>query len=481
MCERVCHKRPSIYKVPEHLRKLNENAYTPWHVSVGPYHHKSHKYKVMEEQKLVYMKALILRRRSRASNNNAGEVKEEEIDEYFKEVEKLESKARANYAETIELNKDDFVKMLLIDGCFVVEFLCRKIRKLAKFEDEAMIKFDEMYKFINNTYKEMNPKYDFILKSTRTAFEVRRDLTLLENQLPYFVLETLFNFTFSCKANKPNFKAIVYCTLRTSIPNISHILNEDDIAQRIELEPETTAHFVSFLKSCCGPAKEAEEGTFTPEEQSVRNRSVIISIDHQHEKIKEFPCLCNMKTHELRVPSASRLAKSGIVFETMEGETPLLQINFDSKKGVLKMPVLILWHHTETFFRNIMAYELYNHTANYSQNISVSDYMCFMDDLINSKEDVAVLVKSGIIQNWLESDEVATDLFNSITKHILADYSSYSSTCKQMNEFRKKYNIRQLKAALQQDYFNQPWAIVYFITGVIIQTAASIIQAVTSI
>uniref|UniRef100_A0A803MI05 Uncharacterized protein n=1 Tax=Chenopodium quinoa TaxID=63459 RepID=A0A803MI05_CHEQI len=107
--------------------------------------------------------------------------------------------------------------------------------------------------------------------------------------------------------------------------------------------------------------------------------------------------------------------------------------------------------------------------------------MCFMDDLINSKEDVAVLVKSGIIQNWLESDEVVTDLFNSITKHILADYSSYSDTCKQMNEFRNKFNVRQLKAVLKQDYFNQPWAVVYFITGVIIQTTSSIIEAVTSV
>lgn len=46
-----------------------------------------------------------------------------------------------------------------------------------------------------------------------------------------------------------------------------------------------------------------------------------------------------------------------------------------------------------------------------------------------------------------------------------------------MNEYRNKYNIEQLKAVLKQDYFNQPWEIVYFITGVIIQTPASIIQA----
>ncbi|KAL2899828.1 hypothetical protein RDABS01_024910 [Bienertia sinuspersici] len=480
--------RPSIYKVPEHLRTLHENAYTPWHISIGPYHHKSHKYRVMEEQKLVYMKCFIVRRRHgrKAKNTNSEEVAIEEINEYVKKLEKLELKARSCYAEKVELNKDEFIKMLLIDGCFVVEFLCRKLKKLGMFEDEAMPYFKEMYEFIRKTYKGLNLSQDFILKSSRTAFEVRRDLTLLENQLPYFVLETLFNFTFesTSKPKVPNFRTIAYCGLRTSIPNITHILTEADIIERIEIEPEATAHFVSLLKSYCGPVLVKGEGIgspFTIHRNRDDDHEIVSMIELKKGEMSEFPCLCNMKTHEIRVPCASKLAKSGVLFEKMGGETPLLQMSFDNKNGVLKMPVLILWHHTESFFRNIMAYELYNHTANYSQNVSVSDYMCFMDDLINSKEDVAVLVKNGILQNWLESDDVVADLFNSITKHILADYSSYSDICKQMNEFRKKYNIRQLKAVLRQDYFNQPWAIVYFITAVVIQTAASIIEAVSNI
>uniref|UniRef100_A0A803MI06 Uncharacterized protein n=1 Tax=Chenopodium quinoa TaxID=63459 RepID=A0A803MI06_CHEQI len=325
MCINVCQKRPSIYRVPEHLRKLNENAYTPWHVAVGPYHHRSHKYTIMEEHKMVYTKALICRRR--AANNNA-QVNKEEIDEYVKEVERLETKSRLNYAEKIEFSKEEFVKMLLIDGCFIVEFLCRKIKILAKFEDEAMKNYDQMYKFINMTYNEVNLKNDFILKSTRTAFEVRRDLTLLENQLPYFVLEKLFDFTFSSKPNRPNFKAIVYCAFRTSIPNISHILNEEDIAQRIQLEPETTAHFVSFLKSCCGPSvghdeaeAEAEAGDYFTADANIMVDEQRISINNAQDENKkiEFPCLCNMKTHEIRVPSASVLAKSGVLFTKMDG------------------------------------------------------------------------------------------------------------------------------------------------------------------
>lgn len=187
-------------------------------------------------------------------------------------------------------------------------------------------------------------------------------------------------------------------------------------------------------------------------------------------------CLCTINgkaMYEFRVPNAARLGKAGIHFR--KSESPLLEINFNPNNGVLEMPVLIMWHHTETFFRNVMAYELYNHSTD-GHKRTISDYMCFMDDLINTEEDVKQLVRHGVIQNWLESDNAVADLFNSVTKHILANYSSYSDTCKKLNTFRNN-TVRKGIAALRQDYFNQPWAIVYFISGVVLQTAAAIIQA----
>uniref|UniRef100_A0A803MI04 Uncharacterized protein n=1 Tax=Chenopodium quinoa TaxID=63459 RepID=A0A803MI04_CHEQI len=540
-CTKLFVKQPCIFRVPEHLRRLNENAYTPFHVSIGPFHHRDDKYSVMEEHKLVYARDLIRRRFWGSKTSNVSDQKgkvttlEEEIKVYVEEVEKLEVEARKSYAESIKLSKEEFVDMLLIDGCFIVEFLCRKIRKLSylEIEMESTSKelgettracestkvggtFNGMYKFIEEVYEDWEPANDFIFQSTRTSFEVRRDLTLLENQLPYFVLEHIFEFTFSkaieeflknqvfSSEDVPKFHDIVYCALRTSIPNTTHVLTREDVDLRTK-NPEMTAHFVSFLRMCClppqiisGKVKKAEQsGVFTSDERHNTKTAKKITADQvqdeestssgakQEQRInikhmREFPCLCNMETpHDIRVPSVTRLAKAGVLFEKSCSETPLLEIKFDSKRGVLKMPPLTMWHHTETFFRNVMAHELYNHTAN-SGSRSVSDYMCFMDDLINSKEDVALLVKSKIIQNWLESDAVVADLFNSITKHILADYSSYSDTCMQLNKFRGKYNIRWLKAILQQEYFSQPWAIVYFITLVVIQTAAATIQAVTT-
>uniref|UniRef100_A0A3N7EQP5 Uncharacterized protein n=1 Tax=Populus trichocarpa TaxID=3694 RepID=A0A3N7EQP5_POPTR len=63
-----------IYKVPERLRELNEKAYTPRVVSVGPIHHGKDMLKAMEDHKRMYLQEFIARtkRLSRHSMNVAG-------------------------------------------------------------------------------------------------------------------------------------------------------------------------------------------------------------------------------------------------------------------------------------------------------------------------------------------------------------------------------------------------------------------------
>lgn len=448
--------QPSIYRVPEHLRELSNNAYIPWRVSIGPYHYNNPKFWVMEEHKLEYMKAFI----NRASSHT--------LEDYIKVVEELEPMARFCYADrTIGLiQSKQFVEMLLIDGCFIVEFLLRKIQKLAHVDMEPTREsYGQMYEFVGSI-SPFRPAHDIIFRSTRTSFEVRRDLILLENQLPYDVLERLYDLTFDrldeahgqAHREKPPFYEVVYCALRTSMPSITTILESNQLRERINVS--NVANLVSFLKICCRPFP----AIYPPD--------VALPVPI------EPACLCSLDGRdikEFRVPSVTQLAKAGVHFRA--SQSPWLSIDFAN--GVLELPALSIWHHTDTFFRNVMVYELYTE-ANHTRSTTISDYMCLMDDLINSKEDVALLTKEGIIHNWLESDDALSDLFNSITKHILADHASYARICRDLNDFLKK-PMPKYKAILRQNYFNEPWAIIYFITGVLIQTAATIIQAVTDI
>ena len=53
--------RCRIHKVPRHIRKWKEEAYTPQVVSIGPFHHKNKKLKSMEEYKERYFRSFVKR------------------------------------------------------------------------------------------------------------------------------------------------------------------------------------------------------------------------------------------------------------------------------------------------------------------------------------------------------------------------------------------------------------------------------------
>ena len=48
-----------IKKVPVHLRKLNEQAFTPKIISIGPFHHSDVKLQTMEKHKIRYLQNFI--------------------------------------------------------------------------------------------------------------------------------------------------------------------------------------------------------------------------------------------------------------------------------------------------------------------------------------------------------------------------------------------------------------------------------------
>ncbi|KAH9681096.1 hypothetical protein WN943_029487 [Citrus x changshan-huyou] len=98
----------NIFKVPDVLRKLNEKAYEPEILAIGPYHHGEDQLLAFEEHKTCYLKKLLERTSIPLSD-------------YVMAMRALEDRARMCYGGSISLNRDEFVKMMLLDGCFIVE------------------------------------------------------------------------------------------------------------------------------------------------------------------------------------------------------------------------------------------------------------------------------------------------------------------------------------------------------------------------
>ncbi|GMP62672.1 hypothetical protein CsSME_00024679 [Camellia sinensis var. sinensis] len=110
--EALADEAACIFRVHEGLRNANEKAYTTILISIGPYHQDQPKLLAMEKCKEHYLELLLQR------NNDLRK------EDYLDSMKKLEERARKCYADPVDhLDNDEFVKMMLYDACFVIEFL----------------------------------------------------------------------------------------------------------------------------------------------------------------------------------------------------------------------------------------------------------------------------------------------------------------------------------------------------------------------
>ncbi|KAK1567292.1 hypothetical protein Q3G72_010447 [Acer saccharum] len=148
--------KPKIQRVPRMFRgvEANQNCYDPLVVSIGPFHH-SKELEIMEEHKCTM-------------THQYAEYAGQSYDLLYNKVKAIAGAARNCFSldssPEVVLDEEKFTKMMFHDGCFILQFIqC----------------------FVND-YKDLN------MKLCLAAF-VKRDLLLLENQLPFLVLRELMS------------------------------------------------------------------------------------------------------------------------------------------------------------------------------------------------------------------------------------------------------------------------------------------------
>ncbi|KAL7164268.1 hypothetical protein ACSBR2_040222 [Camellia fascicularis] len=182
-------------------------------------------------------------------------------------------------------------------------------------------------------------------------------------------------------------------------------------------------------------------------------------------------------TKFVRIQNATALHKTGVKFKVGSSSKCLLDMQFN--KGVLEIPLLRVTDETEQVLRNISALERYLH----QQNSYIIDYIYFMDNLIDTPEDVEILEKNGILENWLGDKSAVSNLFNNLTTYvpILGSNYYFYSISNDLNSYCK-VPWHDWKATLKRDYFSSPWRVASTIAAIIflvltfIQTICSIIS-----
>ncbi|KAM7489036.1 hypothetical protein LguiB_026520 [Lonicera macranthoides] len=89
---------------------VNMKAYVPEIVAIGPYHHNKGKLGRMDEYKKNYVGSLI-------------EREHKDIKTFVAALTTLEPEISVSYVKPLSLNEDELIKMMVIDGCFIIELL----------------------------------------------------------------------------------------------------------------------------------------------------------------------------------------------------------------------------------------------------------------------------------------------------------------------------------------------------------------------
>jgi hypothetical protein len=369
-------------------------------ISIGPLHHGKQGLKKMEEHKRLYLTEFL-------------ELSEVNVQVFIAVIAEKEDRLRNCYAETFDnLSAEEFVEMVLLDCSFLIMFLLKRC-----FPDLRSRNTDRIFK-----------------KPWMKEDIIRFDLCLLENQLPFFIVEDLF------KLSKIQDRGEEYSMIKVTHDLLSCAWGSwapKDILNEINLSEGE--HFVDFLRICQKPG------------------------EHMQQK----------KLETLTAPSVAELHRAGIKFKSGSSKN-LLDIKFDENEGTLEIPQLEIGKRTEILFRNLQAFEL----CNCGRNRYVRDYIVMLSFLVTSAKDVEILVKYEILRNWLHDNDAVSILFRDLSKENFfnANHFYFSGVVEDLNKYCRKRG-HNWKAFLEQNSFRNPWTMISVVAAAVL-VILTIIQTV---
>ncbi|XP_054782708.1 putative UPF0481 protein At3g02645 [Prosopis cineraria] len=397
-----------IYKIPEDLREQNKGAFAPHLISIGPIHHNNPKLKSMEQQKYLYFRYF----RDKLSSDED----RQNLESYTAELEEGEEQLRKCYSEKYtHFEKNRFVRMMLLDAVFIMELFLRK--------KEGQLDHDVPFK--NSTIRKI----------------VERDLILLENQIPFYLLNTLFDHVVpTSRKNElacPTFLELARSYFEIYDPYDDKSVDEINTSNLLKQHWDRPKHFTDLIRYFMIPQHLVQHSL--PDE------------DGRHPIIK----------------TATKLKGVGIAFEKVSNKC-LLDVQFKKGghwnwlshfgflpkkfKARLLIPKLTVDYSTESVLRNLMAFEQYS----YPNHHYVSSYVALITDLIHSKEDVDVMVEDKVIAHELGSDKELAQLINILGKNTVLNSPFYDQVSRGLNKHCDR-KINKTLGLLSSVYFPDLW------------------------
>ncbi|KAF5819732.1 hypothetical protein HanRHA438_Chr02g0092131 [Helianthus annuus] len=365
-----------IFRVPQSLVEINKDAYQPRIVSIGPYHHGNKNLEMIQEHKWKYLDDMITR-----TGKSLGV--------FMNIIVSMENEIRESYSEsTNSFGTNDLAKIMVLDGFFLIE-LFRKAGKLV------------------NTHPD-----DPIFKMVWVSPFLMRDLLKIENQIPFFVLQKLFeeSRTDSCTLQSLILKFFNHAIDKQ--PNVLH-----------KYENLDGKHLLDFFR-----------------------KSFINTKDRHH-------LIVNANNPSLKlIQPASKLVNSGLKFKANHQADSFLDIKFQN--GRLLIPQINMDDFHTSFLLNCMAFE----QCYFSCTKDITTYVMFMSCLMKATTDVNFLSEKKIIENYCGTSEEIVKFFNDVGKDVAFDIKDnyLKGLFVEVNKYCEN-GLHVTWAEFKHKYFGSPW------------------------
>ncbi|XP_057502327.1 UPF0481 protein At3g47200-like [Actinidia eriantha] len=334
--------RTFIHRVPPELRVGNEHHYTPKMVSIGPFHAVGQELKSPAFHHILYLNPF-----------HRGTI----LRNLYNFLREKEAEARGCYAETFKLNSDEFVQIMLRDCCFILALLTGFCPMRFGGERELF--------------------FHWIL----------RDLLLLENQLPFFVLEGLSRLegVFFSDLTKGNFRLYILEFFLPILPNRSFLMRD------LVFPVTAPTHLLELVLLSVFPTR------------------------HPNAPLVPF------RPRYFGKINLSELALYGITFSLNFVADSITDIKF-SANGVLEVPPLRINESSTSLFKNLLAFEMCSSAQIQSCLVS---YLFLMDSLLDTDKDVERLVSAGVLETTLNDKQALVTLFSELAANLVDDGIEY--------------------------------------------------------
>ncbi|XP_042465416.1 UPF0481 protein At3g47200-like isoform X1 [Zingiber officinale] len=400
----------TIFRVPENIRRTNLESFEPKMVSLGPYHRENQRFKATNERiKLPYATNFFRRLTTGGMDVNL-------VPLMVKIIKHKESDLRCAYSEEIRMNSNDFVEMMMLDFAFMVEFLWEQAGGNRTQMGEYSWKW--------------------------AAPSIINDMLVVENQFPLPPLLFLF-YAYTADLHRHD-------TFSTEFTKF--LCHPFMLKIHHDLSPTST----SF--------------TLTSSARSFENSSHLLHLFHSSlVSVLREKAITRLDVVDLSsFPSAEMLHAMRIQFANKTDGSSFLDITFDSSKRSMQIPQLVINDDNVSLLRNLIAFEQQCHWIyNY-----ISTYVWFMDCLINTGKDVAVLRKHKIIVSRLYSDEEVAHIFNELrrTNAPVVDFDQFylAEVINNVERYRKNKSTRLWAlwnfSWLRQNYFKNRLYMLFAVT-----------------